>query len=338
MEKKLILSICIPTYNRPKHLENCLNSILIAKKKLKTDEILEVCISDNGSKHNINKIIKKFNKKLKIKYNRFERNLGITTNFLKSVDMAEGDFVWTIGDDDLLIPKALEKIFSLLKKYPKVDYYFINSYNLEYYYLEKFSHPFDTKNIPFKMERFSKKNKSEVLDFWNLISPEVSFDFLLGMFFSLFRRKSWIDNVKYLNLKNAKDKRWLATFDNSCFNQIIFANAFNNSKAYFQAEPLSINLHGLRVWSKLYAFIIVVRLPEILDYYRSRGMPFLKYLYLKNFAYRDFAILIGKILISKDTKGFEYLKFYQHIFKNLFYPNVYFSLITYLYKKIKSKL
>ena len=131
------LSICIPTYNRPKHLENCLNAILIAKKKLKTDEILEVCISDNGSKHNISKIIKKFNKKLKIKYNRFERNLGITTNFLKSVDMAEGDFVWTIGNDDLVIPKALKKIFYLLKKYPKVDYYFINSYNLEHSYLEK---------------------------------------------------------------------------------------------------------------------------------------------------------------------------------------------------------
>ena len=29
------LSICIPTYNRPYYLENCLNSIVIAKKKKK---------------------------------------------------------------------------------------------------------------------------------------------------------------------------------------------------------------------------------------------------------------------------------------------------------------
>ena len=43
----MLLSICIPNYNRANCLENCLNSIKIAKKNTKIK--FEVCISDNNS-------------------------------------------------------------------------------------------------------------------------------------------------------------------------------------------------------------------------------------------------------------------------------------------------
>ena len=39
----MLLSICIPTYNRPEHLKNCLNSICTQKSK-----DFEVGISDNA--------------------------------------------------------------------------------------------------------------------------------------------------------------------------------------------------------------------------------------------------------------------------------------------------
>ena len=51
----MLLSICIPTYNRPKHLLNCLNSLTLQSYKN-----FEVCISDNASDSNIKKIIKPF--------------------------------------------------------------------------------------------------------------------------------------------------------------------------------------------------------------------------------------------------------------------------------------
>ena len=117
----MLLSICIPTYNRPTHLENCLNSIYKSKLNCKNFKF-EVCISDNGSRYNITKIINKYSKKLDIKFNRFNRNLGITPNFLKVVDMAKGEFVWTIGNDDLLLPKSLKIISRLLNKHRNLDY------------------------------------------------------------------------------------------------------------------------------------------------------------------------------------------------------------------------
>ena len=53
----MILSICIPNYNRSKYLENCLNSIYIASKEIDNFEF-EVCISDNNSEEKISEIIK----------------------------------------------------------------------------------------------------------------------------------------------------------------------------------------------------------------------------------------------------------------------------------------
>ena len=48
----MLISVCIPTYNRPKSLLNCLNSL-----SLQTDLDFEVCISDNCSHENIERIL-----------------------------------------------------------------------------------------------------------------------------------------------------------------------------------------------------------------------------------------------------------------------------------------
>ena len=95
----MLLSICIPNYNRGKYLNNCLNSILLAKSfsSLK----FEICISDNGSKDDILSVINLYKKKgLKINFKRNSKNLGFGLNFYKVVKMAKGEFIWLIGNDD----------------------------------------------------------------------------------------------------------------------------------------------------------------------------------------------------------------------------------------------
>ena len=58
---------------------------------------------------------------INIKFNRFSRNFGITRNFLKAVSMASGEFVWTIGNDDLILPKSLKIIEKLLINFRYID-------------------------------------------------------------------------------------------------------------------------------------------------------------------------------------------------------------------------
>ena len=77
------LSICIPTFNRPSQLPNCLNSIYIAKKNSNLD--FNVCISDNGSNYNVKQITDNFKDKLDIILNINTKNLGYKQNLLKAI-------------------------------------------------------------------------------------------------------------------------------------------------------------------------------------------------------------------------------------------------------------
>ena len=119
----MLLSICIPTYNRPESLDNCLNSL--AKQKEKN---FEVCISDNCSKADIKKIIKSYKKNLKIKFNRNNKNLGFALNLLKVSSMAKGEYIWFIGDDDLLVPGAIKYLLRLIKRNSSFDFFWVNTF------------------------------------------------------------------------------------------------------------------------------------------------------------------------------------------------------------------
>ena len=116
------LSICIPTFNRKNKLINCLNSIYLASLNSKLD--FEVCISDNGSSYDIYNLIKQFENKLKLKINKNKFNIGYMPNLLKVISISKSDFVWAMGDDDLLMPQALKRVDELFKSNPDVDFFF----------------------------------------------------------------------------------------------------------------------------------------------------------------------------------------------------------------------
>ena len=330
----MLLSICIPTYNRPESLVNCLNSL--AKQKNKKD--FEVCISDNFSKKNIKNLIKPFKKKLNIKYNRNKKNLGFALNVLKVSLMAKGEFIWFLGDDDLVVDNAVKYLTNLMKKKKNIDFFWVNSYYLDALYLQKFAKPFDIKNLPKKMRTHSPLKKNRILKFFELIDHRICFDFLLGFYVNAFRRKLWNENLHVINKKLMKDPRTWSNFDNTCFFIKIFCEAFKNSKAFFCAKPLSVNLSGVREWNDLYPFVEIVRIPEALDYYRSKGLSFFQYIYSKNYSLRNFFNYFFKIIINRDKMGFAYINFKKHFFKNLIYPNSWLSIIYFIFRKIKRSI
>jgi len=328
------LSICIPTFNRRNKLINCLNSIYLASLNSKLD--FEVCISDNGSSYDIYDLIKQFEDKLKLKINKNKSNIGYMPNLLKVISISQGDFVWAMGDDDLLMPQALKRVDELFESNPDVDFFFVNSFHLDYKYIDRFQVPFNTKNLPENMEiKLGKKKISQKLNFWELIDHNISFDFLNGNFLNFFKRQMWMDNINCLDMNLVTDTRTWSNFDNTCGHNKVYANAFKDSKAYFCAEGLTVNGFGVREWTKLYPFIEIIRLPEILDYYRQKGLPLKRYLLNKNYALRNFANYFFKILISGKSGGLHYINFYKHVIKNLLYPNIYLSLIKFVIRKIK---
>ncbi len=330
----MLLSICIPTYNRVDSLNDCLNSIFIADKNQNGFEY-EICISDNGSEENTDKIVDAYKSKLKIKYNKNKKNLGFALNALKTVSMSEGEYIWMIGNDDLLMPNSLNKLNKMFKENKDVEYFFINSFHLHSDFIKKFNRPFDTANLPINnLESISKIKESKKVKFWEIIDPEVSWDFLIGIFLSIFKRDKWEKYKSILNSDEIKDSRYWSNTDNTLIHPKIMCSAFKDSPAFICAEPLSVNLEGEREWGDLYEFIEIVRLPELLDFYRSEGMSLKRYLLCKNYALRNFSNYLIKIILGGEKKGLNYINFKRHIFNNLLFPNVYFSLIRSTVNKI----
>ena len=132
---KISLSIAIPTWNRAPRLEKLLDSILFQTKELKGE--VEICVSDNNSSDNTMEIVTGFQKKYPglINYNKNKENIGAERNMLLLMEMAKGDFIWLMGDDDLITSNGLNEVINFIKKNKeekiglivvKLESYFIN--------------------------------------------------------------------------------------------------------------------------------------------------------------------------------------------------------------------
>lgn len=327
------ISICIPTYNRAEHLKNCLNSIFSCRNF--SNHIFEICISDNNSTDHTEEVVRNAQRVLDVNYRKNLKNLGIPRNFIQVVSMATGDFIWLIGDDDLLLPHSIDAVSKLIEDHPDVDFFYVNSFHLTTEYLKGFPSPFNTKNLPLDMPPFSKWDKEGETPFFKLIDPRISFDFLGGMFLSVFRKSNWEKNIDILDSIAINDDRVFSHFDNTFPHIKIFSKAFSNSKAYFNKTPLNVCLTGAREWSPMYPLIHSVRLIEALNEYRKNGMSYWRYIYCKNYALNNFAADFTNILIHKKISGYHYISPIMLLFSYMLYPNFYLSPFYFIGRRIR---
>ncbi len=106
LSNKMALSICIPTYNRGVYLKELLCSI---RQQYKDN--VQVVIADNASNDNTWSVICEFKRVVpNVKYYRHPYNVGPDRNYLKVVELADGEYCWLMGSDDVLSPNALSKV------------------------------------------------------------------------------------------------------------------------------------------------------------------------------------------------------------------------------------
>lgn len=327
------LSICIPTFNRASHLANCLNSIISCS--LYSDLKFQVCVSDNHSTDDTENVVRNAQSSIDINYHKNTKNLGHARNFLNVVTMAEGDFIWLIGDDDLLMPYAIEALYKLIDVHHDVDFFFVNSFHLTTEYLNNYPYPFDTANLPEDMVPFSTWTIEGEMPFLQLINPKISFDFLGGMFLSVFRKNLWLLNVDVLDENALQDNRTFSHFDNTFPHVKIFAKAFSKSKAYFNVQPLNVCLTGAREWTPMSPMIKSVRLVEALKEYRNNGLSYWKYLYCKNYALNTFVPNIVKMLLNKKSSGYAYIKPFKLLAESILFPNFYLSFFYFIFRQAR---
>ena len=115
MESKISVTIGIPTYNRLGYMKEAFASALA-----QTYPDIEVFISQNPHpERHIREEIAEYCQEFasrdpRVRYQLRPRNLGQDENYQWIVDNARGDYVLLIGDDDRLLPNAIETLVSVL--------------------------------------------------------------------------------------------------------------------------------------------------------------------------------------------------------------------------------
>jgi len=112
-----LLSIAIPTYNRPEQLACLLDSILC---QYVPGMSLEIFVSDNSDDNRTTDLIERYKHYLPIGYTQHQRNIGGCRNFISSVGASKGAYCWIVGDDDLIARGSITLILDVLTSHPDV--------------------------------------------------------------------------------------------------------------------------------------------------------------------------------------------------------------------------
>ncbi len=115
LAKIITLTIAIPTFNRSGYLDINLTHLCPQLKELQEGDV-ELLISDNGSPDETQEVIRRHSENgCRIRYVRNATNVGSDRNIAQCFQMAAGRYVLLLGDDDLLLDGALQKIVRVLK-------------------------------------------------------------------------------------------------------------------------------------------------------------------------------------------------------------------------------
>lgn len=111
----VLLTIGVPTFNRVERLKNCLNNIITEI----TGKPVELLVSDNASTDGTQAFMEEYCKlHPEVTYVRNSENVGPDRNFLNCYNRASGEYVFLQGDDDLLLPGAVDAILEVLARKP----------------------------------------------------------------------------------------------------------------------------------------------------------------------------------------------------------------------------
>ncbi|MCL1883469.1 MAG: glycosyltransferase [Defluviitaleaceae bacterium] len=126
-----LLSICVPTLNRSKTIEQLLAS-LFRQVTPEISELLELCINDDSVDDSTEEVVKKYiaRGEVDIVYHRNHGNTGLERAFLESVELSGGKFAWIMSDDDLFIDGGIKIVLEHLQT-DEYDFMVIESNNFD---------------------------------------------------------------------------------------------------------------------------------------------------------------------------------------------------------------
>ena len=121
----ILLSICVPTFNRCAMLKQLIDSL---EEQDFGDYQVELCVSDNASSDDTRNYLESLSlKKICVSLNFNVQNFGLERNMIKVMQMASGKYILAIGDDDCFMSNSISSIIEILKL--EQDLLILNGFN-----------------------------------------------------------------------------------------------------------------------------------------------------------------------------------------------------------------
>jgi abequosyltransferase len=138
-----LLTIAIPTYKRGELLSQLLDVLV---PQIMSHPEVELIISDNASPDGTSEVVQRFiDAGLPVRYHRHPENVGPDANFIFCLKQASGKYFWLCGDDDIILPGALDAIFHHMSRC-EYDLIYVTGYGFHQDWLaERQKDPFDRK-------------------------------------------------------------------------------------------------------------------------------------------------------------------------------------------------
>lgn len=120
-----LLSICIPTRDQPEALARLLKSFV----KERRDFLIEILVNDGSENGSAAEIVNEYSQYVNMRYRKRIGN-DIDSGIIELVRDARGDYIWFIGDDEL-VGGAIDHIASCQGIRERAEFIFVETRNHE---------------------------------------------------------------------------------------------------------------------------------------------------------------------------------------------------------------
>ena len=126
MENNILLSICMPTYNRLHHIQRQIHYFIKEMESVDLKNV-EIIVSNNASTDDTGTFLAQYEGKFEwLRINNNKENIGAYSNMTLLLQMASGKYIWIPGDDDYLKKGLVKRVYNIL-----------SNNNLSYLYISR---------------------------------------------------------------------------------------------------------------------------------------------------------------------------------------------------------
>lgn len=332
MENNIILSICIPTYNRADYLRDAIKYALLAINS--TNGLVELIISDNCSNDGTLEILQGLPRTPWIRYVRNKTNEGPIKNGCNCIELARGEYIWFVGDDDVIRPEGLNHLLCVIQEHTDIDYFVVNAILSDNEHRNIVSSIFSNEEILGKLnKKFKSLQDKKVSSFNEYLDPSFDPLFLGAMMCNVIRRSVWQNGLIGIDTSAP-----MGTAEGTYYVCYVLARTMVGKPSFYIGFPCSIAFWGHQEWQGFLPIIFAYTFYSVLDYYEKNGIEPWRIDKCRRYLHLNSGMAIYRLALCRSLPGKELFSFRSHLIRYWTHYEFWIGLLIVPFKSIVSHI